>query len=258
MPLEGSFSGVYDNYIKTEGEELDRTTGQPLAINQTSAKGGIADQTLPAPIISAVAQNEGRIESFRETPSFVGAQGFAEDALSYMDNIGIVQGNGAQGTNTYRVTTKEDTGLGGGNEGTMTITVNGVTYTPSSYNAIYKNNRFESDQLNGIEGFVQYVLNQEYAKHNAEVKKGQPAQPAQPAQPSPAPSDIRLKKNYNIIGTSENGYNIYEFEYIDSKKYGEGVYQGVMAQEVPHASILLGDYYHVDYKKLDVEFKRIK
>ena len=72
-----------------------------------------------------------------------------------------------------------------------------------------------------------------------------------------APSDIRLKKNINKIGSSSEGYNIYSFEYIDESKYGSGVYQGVMAQEVPHARVEVGDYYHVDYSKLDVTFKKI-
>lgn len=72
-----------------------------------------------------------------------------------------------------------------------------------------------------------------------------------------APSDVRLKKNISKVGVSPNGYNIYNFEYINQFKYGAGIYQGVMAQEVPHAQITVGDYYHVDYDKLDVTFKNI-
>ena len=72
-----------------------------------------------------------------------------------------------------------------------------------------------------------------------------------------APSDVRLKKNISKVGISPNGYNIYNFEYINQFKYGTGIYQGVMAQEVPHAQITVGDYYHVDYDKLDVTFKKI-
>ena len=72
-----------------------------------------------------------------------------------------------------------------------------------------------------------------------------------------APSDVRLKKNISKVGISPNGYNIYNFEYINQFKYGAGIYQGVMAQEVPHAQITVGDYYHVDYDKLDVTFKKI-
>ena len=31
-----------------------------------------------------------------------------------------------------------------------------------------------------------------------------------------------------------------------------------MAQEVPHAQVKIGDYYHVNYSKLDVEFKKLE
>ena len=55
-------------------------------------------------------------------------------------------------------------------------------------------------------------------------------------------SDIRLKENIELIGKSNLGINIYEFDYID-KSYGDGRYRGVMAQEVPWASIKDGDEY---------------
>ena len=71
-------------------------------------------------------------------------------------------------------------------------------------------------------------------------------------------SDRRLKKNITKVGTSPSGINIYRFEYIDPKLYDGGIFEGVMAQEVPEASILgENGYYSVDYSKLDVTFKRI-
>jgi len=70
-------------------------------------------------------------------------------------------------------------------------------------------------------------------------------------------SDRKLKKNINLIGKSPSGLNIYNFEYIDSK-YGNGVFQGVMSDEVPsNAVINNGVYDMVNYNMLDVEFKRI-
>ena len=49
-------------------------------------------------------------------------------------------------------------------------------------------------------------------------------------------SDIRLKKNIKSVGKLDNGLTIYEFEYKDEFKdhpaCGNGVYRGVMAQEV--------------------------
>ena len=69
-------------------------------------------------------------------------------------------------------------------------------------------------------------------------------------------SDIALKENINLIGESPSGINIYEFEYKD-KKYGEGKYTGVMAQEVPEASFRNDDgYLWVDYSKIDVNFEK--
>jgi hypothetical protein len=67
-------------------------------------------------------------------------------------------------------------------------------------------------------------------------------------------SDIRTKENIKLIGKSPSGLNIYKFKYIN----GDNYYQGVMAQEVPHASTLGEDgFYKVDYSKVDVEFRKV-
>ena len=67
-------------------------------------------------------------------------------------------------------------------------------------------------------------------------------------------SDIRLKEDIKLVGKSPKGIKIYNFKYKgDDKKY-----QGVMAHQVPQASIANNDgYLMVDYNKLDVEFKEI-
>ena len=68
-------------------------------------------------------------------------------------------------------------------------------------------------------------------------------------------SDKRLKKNIKLIGKSPSGLKIYIFEYID-KFFGDGIYQGVMSDEVPSNAIINnGGYDKVDYSKLDVKFK---
>ena len=70
-------------------------------------------------------------------------------------------------------------------------------------------------------------------------------------------SDRKLKKNINKIGESPSGLNIYSFEFKNSK-YGEGVFQGVMSNEVPQEVVGTRDGYDtVDYNMLDVEFKQI-
>tara|TARA_R100001129_G_C5308815_1_gene244588 strand:- start:671 stop:1720 length:1050 start_codon:yes stop_codon:yes gene_type:complete len=71
-------------------------------------------------------------------------------------------------------------------------------------------------------------------------------------------SDRRLKKNIKLIGKSPSGLNIYLFEYIN-KAIGNGVYQGVMSNEIPKEAIVkhISGYDTVDYSKIDVEFKNI-
>ena len=75
-----------------------------------------------------------------------------------------------------------------------------------------------------------------------------------------AASDKRLKKNIDLVGKSPKGHNIYEFEYTD-RNLGPHRYRGVMAQEVPFASMSDSDgYLFVNYSHpdLDVQFERVK
>jgi len=67
-------------------------------------------------------------------------------------------------------------------------------------------------------------------------------------------SDIRLKDNIELVGKSPSDINIYNFTYLNDPK----VYQGVMAQEVPWASVKHDSgYLMVDYNKVDVDFKSV-
>ena len=70
-------------------------------------------------------------------------------------------------------------------------------------------------------------------------------------------SDRRLKKNINKISKSPSGLNVYSFEYKDTK-HGEGLFQGVMSDEIPKEAVINnGEYDMVNYNVLDVEFKQI-
>jgi predicted lipoprotein with Yx(FWY)xxD motif len=73
-----------------------------------------------------------------------------------------------------------------------------------------------------------------------------------------APSDRRLKTDIKNIGVSTSGLNIYSFKYKDDK-FGSGVWQGVMADEVPSFAVSKNSdgYSQVDYSLIDVEFKQI-
>lgn len=69
-----------------------------------------------------------------------------------------------------------------------------------------------------------------------------------------AVSDTRLKENIKLVGQSDSGINIYEFNYIG----GHGKFRGVLAQELltthPEAVIKDDDgYYKVNYDLIDVE-----
>ena len=73
-------------------------------------------------------------------------------------------------------------------------------------------------------------------------------------------SDIRLKENIVLIGSSNSGINIYEYNYISEP---ETRYVGVMAQELLgtqfEEAVVIAEngYYAVDYSKIDVKFEKI-
>ena len=68
-------------------------------------------------------------------------------------------------------------------------------------------------------------------------------------------SDKRLKEDIKKIGESPSGINIYTFRYKGKKE----LYRGVIAQEVPWATIIDSNgFYKVDYSKIDVDFIEVK
>ena len=74
-------------------------------------------------------------------------------------------------------------------------------------------------------------------------------------------SDVRLKQNIMLVGQSEHGINIYEFNYLwDRNK----TYRGVIAQDLlankmlTHTVSKTFGYYSVDYEDIDVDFKEVK
>lgn len=70
--------------------------------------------------------------------------------------------------------------------------------------------------------------------------------------PGMAASDIRLKENIDFIG-QENGHRIYEFSYKNNPRR----FIGVMAHEVPEATIDVNGYKFVDYNKIGVKFREV-
>lgn len=71
-------------------------------------------------------------------------------------------------------------------------------------------------------------------------------------------SDVRLKEDIHRVGTNHLGLGVYRYRY----KGLEGIYEGVMAQEVEvmHPDAIHpwpGGYKAVNYAKLGLEMKRI-
>ena len=68
-------------------------------------------------------------------------------------------------------------------------------------------------------------------------------------------SDIKLKENIQQVGTSPQGYNVYEFNY----KGGDVRFRGAMAQDVlqkkPMAVGIDQNYLTVDYSQIDVNME---
>ena len=116
---------------------------------------------------------------------------------------------------------------------------------------------FEQNQINQVIGALAGAPIRSYGEERSGFTSqvfGGPSVFGQLVGAGQAISDIRLKDNINLIGKSPSGINIYTFTYKGDDK----VYQGVMAHEVPHASIFNTDgYLMVDYSKVDVEFKRV-
>mgnify|MGYP003313443131 CR=1 FL=1 len=79
-------------------------------------------------------------------------------------------------------------------------------------------------------------------------------------------SDIRLKENIEFVGYSDEGFKVYEFEYIN-KQHGEHRYRGLMAQDLIGLELTDPDYkgmvekengfFKVDYSFTDVEMQVI-
>ena len=78
------------------------------------------------------------------------------------------------------------------------------------------------------------------------------------------PSDDRLKRTYNRVGTSKKGVPIYTYQYIHEGPHGPW-YKGTSAQDL----ISMGrkdavvqqekdGFYYVDYSKLDVDFEQVQ
>jgi hypothetical protein len=104
---------------------------------------------------------------------------------------------------------------------------------------------------------LSYLYTPGYAPFTVQGQQGQPGMFPQllsaGASIAGAFSDIQLKENISRVGKSPSGVNVYQWNYKgDSQRY-----QGVIAQEVPWASLRASNgYLMVDYSKVDVDFQK--
>ena len=76
-----------------------------------------------------------------------------------------------------------------------------------------------------------------------------------------ASSDVKVKENIKYVGSSPQGHNIWEFNYVGYKQR----YRGAMAQEVAKINPMAvgiaedsaGKYLTVDYSKIDVDMVEV-
>ena len=120
--------------------------------------------------------------------------------------------------------------------------------------------QFDMGQAQGQQGVDEALYAQKNDILNKETERlnNMEATDAALGQLEAAKSDRRLKKSIKLIGLSNSGIKIYSFEYKNTKD-GEGLFQGVMSDEIPaHAIVKHEDGFdRVNYNKLDVEFKKI-
>jgi len=185
----------------------------------------------------------------------------AEEASSAAQAAGIqgAIGFGTQALNTLPLYFKDSTGKGlelGKMTGTNGPGANPAFQSKASDRFTNPTTMSTYQSQNPQPGTQYGVFGTNYGQT---VPLQQGANAFQPSMFSSVGSDRKLKKNITKIGESPSGLNIYSFEYIDQGKFGEGVFQGVMSDEVPQIAVVKGSdgFDRVNYSLLDIEFKKI-
>ena len=72
-------------------------------------------------------------------------------------------------------------------------------------------------------------------------------------------SDLRLKRDVEIVGTSPKGYKIYEYSYAGNpiKRFRGAMAQDVMKKDPMAVHINPRGFFHVDYSKIDIDFEEL-
>jgi hypothetical protein len=210
-----------------------------------------------SPLHDAIEAQKG--QKFIEGQQMIAAN--AEEASSAAQAAGIqgAIGFGTQALNTLPLYFKDSTGKGlelGKMTGTNGPGANPAFQSKASDRFTNPTTMSTYQSQNPQPGTQYGVFGTNYGQT---VPLQQGANAFQPSMFSSVGSDRKLKKNITKIGESPSGLNIYSFEYIDQGKFGEGVFQGVMSDEVPQIAVVKGSdgFDRVNYSLLDIEFKKI-
>ncbi len=75
----------------------------------------------------------------------------------------------------------------------------------------------------------------------------------------PGGSDLRLKRDVEIVGTSPKGYKIYEYSYAGNpiKRFRGAMAQDVMKKDPMAVHVNPRGFFYVDYSKIDIDFEEL-
>ena len=75
----------------------------------------------------------------------------------------------------------------------------------------------------------------------------------------PGGSDLRLKRDVDVVGTSPKGYKIYEYSYAGNpiKRFRGAMAQDVMKKDPMAVHVNPRGFFYVDYNKIDIDFEEL-
>jgi hypothetical protein len=282
LPQSGQLAGIGQDIATAGAQTYDTATAQAYAnpyenqvvsgaLRDLREAYGQSQQSLNASAIGAGAFGGSRqgiqnvlgaerfIESAGDTSARLRQAGFESGANRFMaDRSAQMSGLGAKlGAATTQIGALERASAGLAGYGTQARGIEQAGLA-EGYRDFIEEREFGGNQVKQMIGALSGAPIRSYGEERTGYTTTPVAGPSMFGQVTGAltaiNSDIRLKDDIKLVGKSPSGIKIYNFKYKgDDKKY-----QGVMAHQVPHASIVNDEgYLMVDYNKLDVEFKEI-
>jgi hypothetical protein len=282
LPQSGQLAGIGQDIATAGAQTYDTATAQAYAnpyenqvvsgaLRDLREAYGQSQQSLNASAIGAGAFGGSRqgiqnvlgaerfIESAGDTSARLRQAGFESGANRFMaDRSAQMSGLGAKlGAATTQIGALERASAGLAGYGTQARGIEQAGLA-EGYRDFIEEREFGGNQVKQMIGALSGAPIRSYGEERTGYTTTPVAGPSMFGQVTGAltaiNSDIRLKDDIKLVGKSPSGIKIYNFKYKgDDKKY-----QGVMAHQVPQASIVNDEgYLMVDYNKLDVEFKEI-